>query len=600
MHTSAFYSGGRLHMYQFGWTLASLGAEVYLITNRNPMWRNDYPQLKNFRIVNLKDPHSIKPPEDLDLIVTDGKSAPGTWAKNEKARKPHIPLICLNFETPNWVKKLAPKVGGMPKLEGIFSMADLLLCNSKESLKWLGEYMDLGDKRTGVLHPAANTFALSGKCDNPFDTDRPYIVWSSRASRYKGAHVVAKAVEDYPGVLDCVMIGKPNTVPRSTQDHRFITFDTPINDAQKFRLMKDAQCVAAPSLFEGYGMVPAEALCAGSPVVVYDLPVLRQEYGDRLVYAKHGNVDDFKLHLYAVLANRPEVDQEDAVQTYVMPAMRKTVSDLPFVNLNKRRIGASMICYYGPTVQEAIASVYPHVDEIRIAYGPTELWADIPPDNALELIRSFPDPDKKIEVITKPVWKNKGEMRAATTTGMDASHLLIVDADEIYYNLDLWLERDIEFGCPRWVHFWHDLEHYVVDAPGQKRWGFPHELGGSQHWHFRYARWRASNKWKPKGTYAVGVGGCKVHTKEQTDNAVKKCPEACIFHLSHVLQPAIMRAKHEFYRERDGDNAGRKQREAAWHNWNGQLGDCGDGVIRAVEFDVPELVKQAYEKARMS
>ena len=42
--------------------------------------------------------------------------------------------------------------------------------------------------------------------------------------------------------------------------------------------------VVAPSIMEGFGMVPLESLAVGTPCVAYELPVLRQNYGDLITY----------------------------------------------------------------------------------------------------------------------------------------------------------------------------------------------------------------------------------------------------------------------------------------------------------------------------
>jgi hypothetical protein len=217
------------------------------------------------------------------------------------------------------------------------------------------------------------------------------------------------------------------------------------------------------------------------------------------------------------------------------------------------------------------------VDELLIAYGPTKLWQHIPPDNSLDLIRSYPDPENKIKLIEKDCWKNKGEMRKSTQRIMTGNYILIVDADEIYHDLGKWIGTAPDWGCPRWVHFWHDLDHYVVDTPGMDRWGDPHELNGCVHNHFRWGYWRYSNYWwSDRGTIPKGADGGKISLQHQTKAAVEKCPEACIYHLGHVMDRQLMKAKHEF--------------------WNGQLGDCGDGIIRSVDWELPDIVKRAYSK----
>ena len=612
-HTSRFYSGGRVHLFQVGWTMAQMGADVYLVTDGVPRWMRDYPADKRLHLVR----NEANVPGDLDVLFTDGKDKQGAMALGYKRRHPHVPLVVLNFETPNWVQEFAPNVARRMHIPmDCAKTADLVLANSGESLRYLLKYCpELEGKRAGVLPPAANDFAISAANDaeDPIPEryrDRPYVAWSARSSAYKGGDVVVRAVESYPGPLNLVLVGAPSRVPANTDDHAFVKFDAPITDAQKMLVFKGAAAVAAPSLFEGYGMVPAEALCCVTPCVAYDLPVLRQNYGERITYAKWNDPADFARKLHAGVDARtgraaapvPEVRVDDAKREYGMKAMRGRVERLPYLwsaDTGARKVSAHMILYYGPTVQEALVAVYPHVHEIVVAYGPTTLWRHVPPDGSLELVQSFPDPERKIKIITREEWENKREMRRACQAASTGTHVLVVDADEIYDNLGAWIAKAPDYGCPRWVHFWHDIEHYVHDTPGMARWGQPHPLGGSVHTHTRWMRWRGSYRWtSPRGTVAEDMRGAKLATGAHTREAVEACPECCIYHLGHVLPPDLMRAKHKFYRTRDGDDPGRRKREEAWHNWNGEEGDCGDGIVKRVAWDVPELVRKAWEKVK--
>ena len=600
MHTSSFYSGGRIHIHQMAWCMANMGAEVFIVTNAHPRWSTDYRKHPNLKI--LSGAEAGKVPKDIDLLFSDGKNMMGRQVVQRKLENLNIPLVLINFETPNWVAEFDPNTASrMENFEDTFKHADMMLCNSEESLKYLHQYMRV-TVPTGVVPPAANTHAVDKNVASPLPPEArgvPYVVWSARSSTYKGGHVICDAVMNYPKPLNLVLIGKPSTVPKSTELHKVFSFKVPITDAEKMRVMRDAVCVAAPSKFEGFGMVPAEAMSNGTPVLAYDLPVLRQGYGDRIQYADWGDEKQFAQKLYDIVDGKTvvEVDAEEVRRTYGMEAMEKDMAErVPYFNFNRRRVSAQMICYYGPMVQEAIASVYPHVDEIVIAHGPTELWKDFPADDSLQLIQNYPDPEGKIKVDARKVWKNKGEMRTACQRMATGNHILIVDADEIYHGLDAWIEHAPSFGCRRWVHFWHDLDHYVVDPSGNKRWGAAHELGGSVHNHLRWAYWRNSNRWNERGTAAMGSGNMRISSGVATAQAVEAVPQCCIYHLGHVLDPVMMKAKHDFYIARDGAGAGRVQRAAAWSNWKGELGDCGDGLIRQVFWEVPELVRSAYAR----
>ncbi|HEY0781301.1 MAG TPA: glycosyltransferase family 1 protein, partial [Thermoanaerobaculia bacterium] len=56
-------------------------------------------------------------------------------------------------------------------------------------------------------------------------------------------------------------------------------------------LYRRAALVAVPSLYEGFGLTVAEAMAAGVPLVVSDIPVLREVAGDAALYAPTGRAD---------------------------------------------------------------------------------------------------------------------------------------------------------------------------------------------------------------------------------------------------------------------------------------------------------------------
>ncbi len=51
-------------------------------------------------------------------------------------------------------------------------------------------------------------------------------------------------------------------------------------DEEMYRLMKASKVFVFPSMFEGWGLAVGEALACGLPVVCYDIPALREVFGD--------------------------------------------------------------------------------------------------------------------------------------------------------------------------------------------------------------------------------------------------------------------------------------------------------------------------------
>ena len=390
LKTTSYYSGGRIHLYQFAWNLANAGAEVYLITEGIPIWRTDFPHLKNLHILQLG---TDKIPPDLDVVVTDGKHKIGQKGADYKAKNPQVQFVVWSFETPNWVAQFdAGYSRRIPNQKVLFKKADALIANSKESAKWLREFTKC-NKPLYHIEPAVNP------TDTPLPlyTDRKFAVAASRAAMHKHGNLIMNAVRNVKEPFDLVLFGSIGGHGRSTKNHRII-LARDLTEPMKLAHMQAAHMVLAPSNFEGFGMVPAESLSMGTPCVVYDLPVLRQNYGNRLIYVKRGDQEAFIKKVKEV-ASKPKRDMGKhkswCRKTYSLEAQGKKIENVPYFSFKKPHVTAHMICYWG-FIPEALESVYGHVNRIRIAYGPTKLARTlIKEDGSLEKIKAFPTRTKK-------------------------------------------------------------------------------------------------------------------------------------------------------------------------------------------------------------
>ena len=570
-----------------------------IITNSIPRWASDYPPCGRLKILIGG---TNKKPQELDIIITDSKFNEGKAALRFKQANLHIPFFCMSFETPNWVaeydKEYARKLQA-PK--DVISKADILLANSKLSAKYLLKW--LGSPRTPahVLQPAVNTHALEEAEKLPIrDLGRPYAVWSARAPSYKGGHVAISAIFNLDIPFDLVAFGELKRKVPVSPIHRLHTYKDG-SDVQKFSLMRGAHMVLAPSKFEGFGMVPGEALASGTSVVVYDLPVLRQEYGDRkgMIYVPWADEKAFRETVRRVANNKKiKLDNRSIAATkkkYGMSKISKRSELLPYHAMQRKSITAHMISYWG-FVPESLESVYKHVDQIVIAYGRVGK-ADPIDDGSLERLRAFPDPDNKITLKVRNSWKDKTEMRAWCASKAVGNYMLLLDGDEIWTGLDKWIADGVAWGCPRWVNFWHDGSHWVYDTAqmGGRRWGKKMSPYGSTCPHYRWSWWRSSYRYTWH-TRPIDIEDNLLHSSRK--KPAKDHPETVIYHLGHALPKEVMELKHEFYLKRDGVDSGRKNRKTIWHNWSGQTGDIGDGIVERVDWKLPKIVRKGLKSVQ--
>jgi len=604
-----FYSGGRVHLTQFAWNLAQLGNHVTVATDSTPPWWNDYPALDNLVLWDTsKDSPSIIP--DFDLVVVDGKNAVARQGL-QYAREHGVPFVAWNFETPNWFTQFRPDVAKLiayhDDYKDVFRAADLMLATSDESAAFLRLWLDDKDAPLEVINPAVNETALEGGKVPKGLQGRKFIVSCGRGSGYKNDQLACDVVFAYGKQMDWVKVGRlnggPNAIPGPL--HKVHHFPN-VSDRVKFALMREAVAVLAPSDFEGFGMVPAEALAVRTPVIVYDLPVLRQEYGDALTYVERGNKQAYTIAAHSVLsAPKKHVvskrKQGAILKTLGMAAQREAIDDLPYFCSSKPRISAVMNAYAcAKVVPFALEAVYPHVHEIIISYGREQAWP-WPEDNTLEVLRNFPDPDGKIQIIAKDVWPGtdgkacRQAMRDAAVERITGNYLMILDSDEIWTGFENYVaalgKGTIDGGCPLAVTFWHDLGHHIVSS-GLYRWGEEVKPYGAVWPHVRILPWRASHYWHSHIVPYAAASKKIAWASHNNRKTVEALGTTCVlYHMGHCMPREFMTLKKGYYKQRDKH----VQQADAWLRWKGQIGDCGDGIVRGVDWTVPDIVSRAYK-----
>jgi glycosyltransferase involved in cell wall biosynthesis len=154
---------------------------------------------------------------------------------------------------------------------------------------------------------------LEYKNTHPVILHRSGIVYLGNIKRYKGIHVLWEA---YKRLLDEGGEVPPLTIigrfDFRTKDHEMlqtieankekVRLVTDASNQQVYDILSKAQCLISPSLYEGFGIPPLEAMSLGTPVILSDIPVYREIYGSYPVtFFGAGNTDE----LYNMLKKLP-------------------------------------------------------------------------------------------------------------------------------------------------------------------------------------------------------------------------------------------------------------------------------------------------------
>lgn len=81
-------------------------------------------------------------------------------------------------------------------------------------------------------------------------------------------------------------------------------------------IYRNAELFVFPSIYEGFGIPPLEAMAAGKPVICSDIEVLRETLGEHAVYFKSDDKESLKTVLCAFMDGKLEVPSPDELMRF--------------------------------------------------------------------------------------------------------------------------------------------------------------------------------------------------------------------------------------------------------------------------------------------
>lgn len=131
-----------------------------------------------------------------------------------------------------------------------------------------------------------------------------YIMFLGNLKKHKGIQTLIKAYNDgrAKGLFDykLYIVGRlnfrvkdPFVESLSHDNNPNIRFITDADNAEVYRLISSARMLISPSLYEGFGLTPLEAMYLGTPVIISDIPAHKEIYkGSPAVFFHAGDADD--------------------------------------------------------------------------------------------------------------------------------------------------------------------------------------------------------------------------------------------------------------------------------------------------------------------
>ena len=196
------------------------------------------------------------------------------------------------------------------KKEAIFS-ADHIICISKTTLN------DLLMIYPSVRHKASCVYLdvpkpkASNSTEN-FRHPRPYILYVGHRNGYKNFDVLLRSflsTKELYTHYDLVAFGGPplsksessQILASGVNTNRVFHLNGP--DTLLYALLRSAQCLVYPSLYEGFGIPPIEAMHLGCPVVASHSSCLPEILSEAALFFDPLSVSDMTKALQLVLNN---------------------------------------------------------------------------------------------------------------------------------------------------------------------------------------------------------------------------------------------------------------------------------------------------------
>jgi len=150
-------------------------------------------------------------------------------------------------------------------------------------------YPFIDEQRISVVYNAADSTVFRPSVESEVQTidTKPFVLAVSSIDPRKN---FSRLIQAFKGISNCqlLIVGKYSPVFKQQggldEHDPHIRFLGRVTDDELLQLYNTASCFVFPSLYEGFGLPPLEAMACGCPVLASDIPVIREVCADAAWY----------------------------------------------------------------------------------------------------------------------------------------------------------------------------------------------------------------------------------------------------------------------------------------------------------------------------
>ena len=262
----------------------------FILGNLLELKEYDFLKQNNVKLISCEAPiYSIK--EQIELIKKIPKETDVMWS-------PHynIPIFykgklivtihdVFHLAMPQFLKGIHKRLYAKFMFQMVKRKANKIICVSKFTANELIRYVGVRKNQIKVIYNGIDEEWFNVKIEKSVH-NKPYLLYVGNVKPHKNLINLVKAFELIKEKIphDLIIVGKKegfitgdsNILKLTEKMSDRVIFTGYIDDDLLKQYYKQADLFVFPSLYEGFGLPPLEALATGTIVICSDIPILRE------------------------------------------------------------------------------------------------------------------------------------------------------------------------------------------------------------------------------------------------------------------------------------------------------------------------------------